>query len=107
MPHEPLPVFRDCLSQLHPGCHLTEPDLPPLGIEFPIVADTGVLGTYVAHPPKLVNNLLLNCTHIRCGNQHLRVISVWEHEPGNWDIRYCTPWAMGNSHLPKANLGSG
>lgn len=107
MPHGPLPVFRDCLSQLHPGCHLSEPDLPPLGIGFPIVADTGLLGTCVAHPPKSINNLLLNCTHIRCCNQHLGVTSVWEHEPGNWNLGYCTPWAMGNSPPPETILGSG
>lgn len=41
-----VPWVLDCLSQLHPGCHVSEPEnLPPSGIGFPIAADTGVLGT--------------------------------------------------------------
>lgn len=105
-----VPWILDCLSQLHPGCHLPEPEnLPPLGIGFPIAADTGVLGTQgglssQAHQRQPFVELY----HICCCNKHLGLFSVWEHKSGNWDLVFHTPWAMGNSPpLEAADLGSG
>lgn len=104
-----VPWILDCLSQLHPGCHLSEPEnLPPLGIGFPIAADTGVLGTQgglcsQAHQRQPFVELY----HICCCKKHLGLFSVWEHKSGNWDLVFHTPSAMGNSpRLEAADLGS-